>query len=57
MPAVIDFSKCYGCPRCGTACERNAITMLDKAYVDVSKCNNCGECLDSCPEGAISIQR
>lgn len=44
------------CLRCGTclaACDRGALTLLDRIHVDRSRCDLCGRCVDACPAAAM----
>ena len=56
MTAVVDITKCKGCPFCVDECPDQAIWIEDgHAMVADSLCEDCGECAYVCPEKAITI--
>jgi len=47
--------KCGTPTPCITACEENAITIVDgKAAFDMEKCTRCGKCVPACPYQAVN---
>ncbi|TFH08609.1 MAG: 4Fe-4S dicluster domain-containing protein [Candidatus Thorarchaeota archaeon] len=60
----VDFSICYGCEKCITACPTNVFVTFtnetEQSVVDPvneSDCILCLVCEIVCPVGAISIER
>ena len=51
-------NMCHGCigHPCSFACNKQAITVTDKAKIDTSKCVSCGLCMQACPFNAIIYQ-
>jgi Na+-translocating ferredoxin:NAD+ oxidoreductase subunit B len=53
--AEIDAESCVVCGACETACQFNAVHVVDAAVIDPDVCVGCGLCARACPEGAIDL--
>jgi len=57
-PEFIFFSdKCLGCNACITACDENAISVLENGYkqVDPTRCSGCKRCVEECYTEALRL--
>ncbi|MGD9818697.1 MAG: 4Fe-4S binding protein [Desulfomonilaceae bacterium] len=53
---TLSSAECSGCGECVTACQEDAITLLEnplKPQIDFTKCLHCVQCARHCPTGAL----
>jgi ferredoxin len=54
----VDVDLCMACGECVTACQFEALALVDLATkVDEAKCMGCGVCISKCEQEALSLVR